>query len=181
MVNNLLGVRALIRSDTEIMSNIVFLFQTDTVLQGRDLGVQSVEGMVTLRGNVSEFHAKVHAAEVAGRVRGVRGVKNTIEVQIAAQFRDSSIADRIRTRLKSNAELRWVVNRIEIDVSGGVVTLSGDVGRLIERREAARMALLTGGVLRVVNMLTVNHVNYPWERLNRDTAPLQDQLSLIHI
>lgn len=100
----------------------------------------------------------------------MRGVRNNIQVAIAPVFSDTGLAERVRTRLKSNWEVRWVAERINVRVSGGGVTLTGDVDSMAERREAARMAFATEGVASVINKLTVKGVPYPWEELTRDTG-----------
>jgi osmotically-inducible protein OsmY len=102
----------------------------------------------------------MHAAEVASRVRGVRDIVNTIKVSWAVNHTDTELRDRIKRRLASNIETRWVSERITVKVKNGIATLTGDVDTWAEYKEAARVASLTEAVLGVTNQLSVASMTY---------------------
>jgi osmotically-inducible protein OsmY len=165
-VSDLLSVRAAIRSDGAVLDDVRATFDSDYSLNGQDIDVRVSEGKVTLSGNVNEYYEKLHAADVASKVRGVWDVVNNIEVNWHPQFTDASLQQRIKDRLSYDGETRWVADRISVKMKDGVATLTGTVYLWSERDEAGRVALLTDGVLSVNNRLTVREANYPWDEWN---------------
>jgi osmotically-inducible protein OsmY len=66
---------------------------------------------------------------------------------------DAEIADDVRNRLVWD---NWVdANRINVQVRNGVVTLSGEVDSIVEKRAAGDDAWDTPGVKDVINDLTI--------------------------
>lgn len=171
-VSNLLAVRVESRPDEEIAADVVFALRSDYLLQGQDIDVRVADGTVTLSGEVNSPNEKVHAAEVAGRIRGVRAVYNAIEVQWTQKFRDAAIEARVAARLQANWETRWVAEGIEVEVERGRVTLTGAVKTWGQWIEAGRLAFLTDGVWAVDNQLVVGDVDYDWEKWHSDTPPI---------
>ncbi|MDA1017203.1 MAG: BON domain-containing protein [Planctomycetota bacterium] len=165
-VTNLLSVRTDLQDDRKVEAAIRQALSADTVLRRYLLKVQSVDGIVSLSGTVNSLFSKFHASQVAGRVPGVRAIRNEISVKLTTHFRDKTVEEQIRTRLNSNWETFHVSKRIKITVSSGRVTLKGDVDTFAQRREAGRMAAFTAGVQSVQNQVTINGVKYPWEEWN---------------
>lgn len=171
-VSNLLAVRVDWREDREITSDVVFGLQSDYLLRNQRISVRVADGAVTLSGTVNSANEKVHAADVAGRVRGVRSVSNALEVAWTPKFRDAAIADRVKTRLLANWETRWVAGKIKVKVESGKVTLNGVVNTWGQWREAGRIAYLTDGVWSVDNQLAIDNVDYRWEEWFSDSPPI---------
>jgi len=66
---------------------------------------------------------------------------------------DAEIADDVRNRLVWD---NWVdANRVNVQVTGGVVTLTGEVDSIVEKRAAGDDAWDTPGVRDVINNLTI--------------------------
>jgi osmotically-inducible protein OsmY len=162
-VSDLLTVRTDRRDDGAIRDDLQFELSSDYVLNGQGIGVKVKDGIATLNGSVNTFYEKVHAADVASHVRGIRDVVNCITVNRTDQYTDAGLKQRVMERLASNWETRWVNDKIDVTVHDGKATLSGDVNTWAERSEAARVALMTAGVWAVEDKLTVQGVNYPWE------------------
>ncbi len=171
-VSNLLAVRIKSRDDAEIANDIQFAFRSDYLLRGQELNVHVLSGAATLSGNLASANQKVHAAELAGRVRGVRLVNNAIAVLWTPKYRDAEIDARLKSRMQANFETRWVANQIKVDVESGKVTLIGACENLAQKREAGRVASLTDGVWAVDNQLTVENANYRWDAWHSDTPPI---------
>ena len=155
------------REDWAIQGDIDFDFDTDFSLEGLDLDVNVKGGVVTLSGTVPHWYQKNHAADVAGRVRGVRRLVDEIRVQRKTEttraHSGSAVADEIRSNFKWHWTTHWVTDQIDVSVEDGVATLTGNVDTWAQRREAGRVAFATEGIWKVVNRLTVEGYDYEWE------------------
>lgn len=120
-----------------------------------------VPGARTLRSTFSETvgdtvrdgvrnAARERGAEV--RDRAAAGVHQAVN-----RTEDAVSTMTLTTKIKTKMTLDDLVNAsdIDVDVDGGVVTLTGDVGSRDEQRRAIRIATETAGVTRVVNHLKV--------------------------
>ena len=160
-VANLLTVRSDWREDSAILADIQFEMDVDSVLDNQAIRIRVENGIVTLSGDVNTFYEKLHAAEAASRVLGVRDVVNAIEVNRVFTFSDTALTESVKRRLASNAETLRVVDGIKVKVKNGQATLTGNVDTWSEYREAARVTLLTQGIRGLDNRLTVRGVERP--------------------
>jgi osmotically-inducible protein OsmY len=143
------------KTDREIHRSVLEELKWDPRVDETDVGVEVDGGVVTLTGTVTSW-AKRHAAqEAARRVAGVLDVANDIVVKVAADptRTDTEIAQSVRHALQ------WDVlvpdEGITSTVTNGCVTLEGTVDRLTERDDAERAIRNLGGLVAVVNRITV--------------------------
>lgn len=108
-------------------------------------------GCVTLAGTLDWGHQRRAAELAVGRLRGVVGIVNRIAVRGEANADELKV--KILGALKRRA--RADAQRLTIDVRDGVVTLSGAVHSLAEKRAAQGVAWATRGVRDVVDHMTV--------------------------
>jgi hypothetical protein len=73
------------RSDADIQSDVAYALSHSKVLQGQHLTAATVEGDVTVSGNVSDEASKELAETVIYKVKGVRSVTNNLNVGNAPQ------------------------------------------------------------------------------------------------
>lgn len=128
----------------------------DLRFRGRHLTVDTVEGVVTLRGKVDSDEAKAAAAEVARSVDGVKSVRNELQVVPAAErtevdARDNEILRILKENFKQDPELKDEL--IEARVDASVVTLLGEVGNKDSSARASELAQAVPGVRSVMNEL----------------------------
>ena len=110
------------------------------------------EGFITLDGTVDWWFQK-NAAEVAVEtLMGVKGVSNLIAIK--PKLTGSEIKTSIQSAFERNALLDS--DNIEVEVSGGEVTLTGEVRNHAERDQAERVAWRAPGVSFVDNQITVS-------------------------
>lgn len=108
-------------------------------------------GCVTLTGEVG-YRAQREAAEaIVSRMRGVVGVANRITVR--AHPGNGDVRAHIAAALARRAQDEAVA--IHVDDRDGVIRLTGTVGSIAEKNEAAKAAWSTHGVKWVVNQLEV--------------------------
>ena len=175
-VTNNLFVLADRREDWAIRDDVKFNINTDYSLDGFDIGVKVKDRVVTLSGSTHTWHEKLHAEDLAARVRGVKRVINTIKVDWERRYSDAALAKEVKSRLKWNWTTHPVYDKIDVTVKNGVAILDGEVNRWSERREAGHVALHTEGVWTVDNRLTVHGYNYPWEEWHAKGPHVYDPL-----
>jgi len=159
------------RADRRIEMDVSEAFAIDSALFEIPIDVAVDSGFVTLKGEVSSGYLRNHAGALAARVRGVTGIDNRLRVIDAGPVDDERIAAEIAERLRRDAVTGPLAGRIAVEVKGGVVTLSGTVGRFAERRSAERIAARTPGVAEVRNRISVEDVPYPWQDHEGEDEP----------
>ena len=139
------------RADEAIAASATAVLDATEGLPPGAISVKADRGCLTLSGML-EWGYQRRAAEIAvGRLRGVLGIVNRIEVRSDADAADveAKIAGALKRRARADAQ------RMNIEVRDGVVTLSGAVHSLAEKRAAEGGAWATRGVREVVDRLTV--------------------------
>jgi len=130
---------------------------SDMRFMGRGLAVDTVQGVVTLRGKVDSDQSKAAAATIARSVPGIRDVRNELHVVPPDQreqvdTRDDEIGRLLRGRLNQDPELKNDLVTIRVDAS--VVTLIGEVKTAAARARAYDLVHGVPGVSDVENELT---------------------------
>ncbi len=113
-----------------------------------DIRVWVADGEVTLRGTVASYSDKREAMKAAQRVRGVKSVRDEIEVV------GRTDAD-LRGDVVDELELGHIPAGVTAEVHEGMVTLTGAVERQHHRDAAAFIAKVVPGVVGVENQIEV--------------------------
>ncbi|MFA6117932.1 MAG: BON domain-containing protein [Sphingomonas sp.] len=138
-------------SDVEIAKRIASIFEWDPSIPDSRINVKVEHGWVTLSGKVAWHFQSDAARKAAGRVQGVLGVSNLIEVAQPASAAD--VRQKITAAFERQADLDAAA--ISVRTDGGTVTLSGQVKAWSERRIAERAAWAAPGVTKVDDQLRV--------------------------
>jgi len=142
-------------TDEQIQRDVLAEMKYDARVQPNEIGVTVEDGVVTLTGLVDSYTKKWAAEEAAHRVRGVKAVANEIEVRL------SSIAERTDTEIAAAAvrALEWdafvPVEKLDVTVSKGWVTLRGEVEWQFQKEDAERVVRRLSGVKGVTNLIVV--------------------------
>jgi len=141
--------------DERIVSSAKSSHIWKTYLKGDDIKVESMNGMVTLTGEVSEgFHRQL-AVETVESLPGVQSVDNKLTVRGTEPASDSDveIAGKVKATLMFHRSTS--VSTTDISVKDGRVTLSGVAKSLAQRDLASEYASDIDGVVGVDNQMTV--------------------------
>jgi hyperosmotically inducible periplasmic protein len=132
----------------------IALFSDDRV-KGSQVKVETIDGVVHLRGKVDSPEAKAAAETVAKGIDGVKSVKNELQVvspgaRKTVDAKDADIAKAVESRLSRERDLK----KIDVRADSGVVTLTGEVPTISASAKASEVARGVNGVRSVKNQLT---------------------------
>ena len=138
-------------SDTEIAKRIIDMFAWDVEVPEDGVSVKVEHGWVTLTGTVDWFYQSDAARKDAGKISGVTGVSNLIEVRKMPIASD--VKDRIMAAFKRQAD--FDAASVSVHTDGSKVTLSGRVKAWHERGLAERAAWAAPGVTNVEDNIVI--------------------------
>lgn len=141
--------------DKQLRQNIIDELDWMPNVNAADIGVAAHKGMVTLTGHVGSYAELVAAEAAVKRVKGVLGIAQEMEVRFDGAFPESD--DDIAAR--AVAVLQWSTvlpkGAVQVKVSKGWVTLSGQLEWFYQRRAAEEAVRGLAGVKGVSNLITV--------------------------
>jgi len=141
------------KTDEQLAEDIRSELKWDMRIAANEVLVTVRSRIVTLTGTVENYAAKLAAEEAAHRVSGVLDVANDLTVILPGHTErsDSEIAETVRRALE------WDVfvpdKQIHSTVSGGIVTLRGEVDAASASLDAVRAIRNLVGVRAVVNRI----------------------------
>jgi hyperosmotically inducible protein len=142
-------------TDSWVTSKTKIALFSDDRVKGSQVKVETIDGVVHLRGKVDSAEAKAAATSVAQGIEGVKSVKNDLQVvspgaRKAVDAKDADIAKAVETRLSRERDLK----KIDVRADAGVVTLTGEVPTISASAKASEVARGVNGVRSVKNQLT---------------------------
>ena len=132
----------------------IALFGDDRIKSGQ-VSVETVNGVVSLRGKVDSDDAKAAAASVTQAVEHVKSVRNDLQVvppgdRKVIDISDKDITRQVEGRLSTDAQLK----KVDVRTDGGAVILTGAVSSIGASARASELARGVPGVRMVKNELT---------------------------
>jgi hyperosmotically inducible protein len=147
-----------VMNDLWITSAAKMKLAADSRTPATEINVDTVDGTVTLFGMVPSADSKSAAQEVVQGVSGVKRVENKLEIvtaqrQDSVQARDEEVQDNVRKALQDRGDQDNA--SIGVEVSNGVVRLTGKVPSWERSLSAVYSARSVQGVRSVRNDMTV--------------------------
>lgn len=139
------------RSDTEIAANAEQALKWNTVVPLDAVRVTVDHGWVTLQGELEWDYQRRSVEKAIRPLRGVVGLSNEIKLRVRPHAADL-------TRKIEEALTRQAIReakRIDVQIEGGTVTLTGTVHSWQERQAAQGVAWSAPGVRVVINELAI--------------------------
>lgn len=141
------------KTDAEIASAVRHSLEWDAFVADQRIKSTVSDGWVTLEGDVEYLREKEDAERAVRYLTGVKGVWNRIVVR-ATKAEPEVVRKAIEEALERRAEKD--ADRINVEVQGGTVTLSGRVGSWLERNAILRSVEHAPGVTSVSSKLRVD-------------------------
>lgn len=153
--------------DTWVTAKIQSKYFMDDEVKGRNINVDTKDGVVTLAGTVETEAQRAQAAAIARNTDGVKDLHEQLRVEPAAAPReadtarpqpnvvdnDAWITTKVRSRFFTDSHVKNM--NVDVTTQNGVVTLSGEVENAEARTTAEAVAKQIEGVKQVTNRLTV--------------------------
>jgi hyperosmotically inducible protein len=142
-------------SDSWLTAKTKIALFADERVSGTQVKVETVQGVVTLRGKVDSEDAKAAADSIAKSTDGVTGVKNDLQVvpptaRKTVDANDQDISKTVQARLSKDPQLK----KVDVRSDDRVVTLTGEVPSVVASAKASELARQVPGVRSVKNELT---------------------------
>ena len=140
------------RPDPELARDAVAELKSELPLSWERTKVIVRNGWIELEGEVEWNYQRERAEKAVRRVRGVKGIINSMQVKprVAPYEIKRKIEDALRRAAMIDAK------RIAVETNGSEVILRGIVRSWAEREEAERAAWAASGVTKVDNRITVS-------------------------
>lgn len=145
-------------SDSWITGKTKIALYADSRVSGTQINVDTMSGMVHLRGKVDSAAAKAAAEDVARGIEGVRGVKNELQVvpssvKNVVEAKDDEITKKVEARFEADPKLK----SLDVRTDNGVVTIEGKLPSITDSARASQLAREVAGVRAVRNDTTYEH------------------------
>jgi osmotically-inducible protein OsmY len=146
------------RTDTEIAQAVRRTLEWDVLIPNKQILSTVSNGWITLEGHVDLLREREDAERTVRNLIGVNGVINKIEVKATLSVQSKDLRHKIEEALERHA-LRQAdreADRIKVEFSDGIVTLSGDVRSWLEEEAVVGAISHAPGVQKVKDLLRIN-------------------------
>ena len=162
--------------DVQLRDKVLEELDWEPSIHAANIVVTVEDGVVTLSGHVPTYAQKLAAETVAGRVRGVQGIVQRIEVRPDRSDWDEGIARRALNVLDWDVTIPR--NAVQVKVSRGCVTLTGQVEWEYQRRAAEEAVRRLAGVVSVSNKVALTPGAQPADLKRRIEEALERNAEL---
>jgi len=140
------------KTDAEIAKAAVDALRWHTSIPQDKVMIKVEDGWIYLSGEVQWEYQKNGAKTAVKNLLGIRGVVNSIKIKSSVQ--PYEIKNRITKAFQRSANVD--ASKINVEVDGNTVKLTGTVLSIKEKEDARRAAFNAPGVVEVINELKIN-------------------------
>lgn len=143
------------KNDHQLKQDVMAELAWEPSISADHIGVTAENGVVTLSGHVETYRQKLAAETAVGRVKGVKGLAEEIEVRLPQHIKqgDDEIAAAALSRMSWDVSVPK--DAVKVKVEKGYVTLTGAVDQYYQKDAAAWDVRSLLGVTGVANQITV--------------------------
>jgi osmotically-inducible protein OsmY len=169
--------------DTRIETSAKQSYVFKTYLKADDIKIQSVDGVVSLTGTVSEESHKSLAQETVASLPGVKSVDNKLEIkgESPAENSDAWITTKVKTMLLYH---RNVSGMTEVNTKDGIVTLQGEAASQAQKDLTTEYVKDVEGVKGVNNQMamtkTVKKSQTTGQKIDDSSITAQVKMALLY-
>jgi osmotically-inducible protein OsmY len=157
-VVNRITVNPVARPDMRIQNDVTNALYFDAVTDEFEIDASVDAGVVTLTGNVDSWAEKDIAEQVVKGIKGIRAIKNQIDVKYDTERPDAEIRTEIERRLQIDPFINDGL--IVVSVEEGEVVLTGTVGSAVEKTRTVSRSWVAG-----VSSVDTSKLNIePWAK-----------------
>ena len=161
------------KTDANLKSDIQAELDWDPSIDPATVGIVVKDGIVTLTGHLDTFAEKAAIERVVSRVSGVHAVAVELDVKLAPGHvrSDSEMAATAEEAIRWNTLIP--VERVQLKVEKGWITLTGEVEWDFQRRGAVQAVHAIRGVRGLSNLITLRPRSTPTDVATRIRDALQ--------
>jgi osmotically-inducible protein OsmY len=143
------------QADSQLKTDVLAELRWEPSVTAAHIGVTAKDGVVTLTGHVGTYAEKRAAETAAGRVKGVKGIAEEIEVKLPFDVKrgDEDVAQAAVQRLGWSSTVPR--DAVKVKVEKGWVTLTGQVDWHFQKDAAVAEVRYMQGVVGVSDEVTV--------------------------
>ncbi len=143
------------KDDSQLRRDVDAELEWDPRFDARDIGVAVKHGVVTLSGHVVSYSERWCAEDAAGKVEGIKGIANEIEVRLSADDTpsDTQIAEECVEALRRHVAVP--PEAIKVIVRDGWVALEGRVDAMFRKQAAESAVRFLPGVRGLNNLIAI--------------------------
>jgi osmotically-inducible protein OsmY len=149
-------------TDSVLTAKAKIALFADEQVKGRLITVETVKGVVILRGKIDSSESRARASSVVETLPGVKRVRNDLQVTSLGDRPPLAAADADITRgVQARLSQELPLSQVGVRTGGGTVALTGVVATIDASARASELARGVPGVRSVTNELTYDPANRP--------------------